>query len=97
MKLNLVAISTEIFTVRVYSSLPGWQRRGGARKAAAPMKKLWGLAPPKIICSCIQDTLIEQSRSRYSNRVVTVFLENQCGKFLYAFITASLAGGENCC
>ena len=48
----------------------------GSKGAVAPMKKLWGLT--KIICSCdgepssiasiIQDTLIEQSRSRYSNK-----------------------------
>ena len=25
---------------------------GGSRKVAAPVKKLWGLSLPKIICSC---------------------------------------------
>jgi len=35
---------------------------GGTRRAVTPMKKVsGGLVPPKIIYSCIQDTLIEQS------------------------------------
>ena len=56
-------------------------REGGARGATAPVKKFWrGLAPLKLFNSIIRDTLIEQSRSRYSNRAVTVFFEEQCSK-----------------
>jgi len=41
--------------------------KGGGKGAAAPVMGGGGLAPPKIICGCIRDTLIEQSRWRYSN------------------------------
>ena len=62
-------------------------------------KKYEGLT--KIICGCIRGTLIEQSRSRYSNRAVMVFFKRQCGKLLYAVIIriyiANLVGGGNCC
>ena len=37
------------------------RRDGGWREGGAPVKKIVGLAPLKIICSCIRDTLIEQS------------------------------------
>ena len=56
---------------------PGAVEGRGVKGAVAPVKKLWGLSPPKIICSCdgelssiasiIQDTGVEQSRSRYSS------------------------------
>ena len=52
--------------------------QGGLRPCE---KKFWrGLVPLKLFNSIIRDTLIEQSRSRYSNRAVTVFFEEQCSK-----------------
>ena len=87
-----IAISSEF--LRLYRCFKkagdryGGEGRGGRQGAAAPVKKklLGGLSPPKIICCCdgepsiIRDTLIEHSRSRYSNRAVTVFFEEQCSK-----------------
>jgi len=53
----------------------------GGKGGCSPYENNYG--GPKIICSCMQNTLIEQSRlmSLY------IFLEKQCGKLkLYAVI-----------
>jgi len=62
---------------------PGAAGKQGKEGCNSCEKKYGGLSPS---CGCIRDTLIEQSRSRYSNRAVMIFLENQFGKLLYAVI-----------
>ena len=68
------------------------QRRRGSKGGSIPCEKLPCSCDvePSSVASVIRDTLIEQSRSRYSNRAVTVFLEKQCNKLR---MIRSLVGG----